>query len=37
MMKCKHENLMPLLDFKKDNEFAYLIMPLAEESLEERI
>jgi hypothetical protein len=28
---------MPLFDFKKDKDFAYLIMPFAEESLADRI
>ena len=37
MTKYKHENLMTLLDFKKEKEFAYLIMPFAEESLADKI
>lgn len=28
---------MPLFDFKQDKDFAYLIMPFAEESLQDRI
>ena len=37
MMRLKHENLMALTDFQKDENFAYLVMPFAEESLADLI